>query len=85
MLNHYNEIFKTEEKFDINFTTFFLLKIYQYKNILEKCTNYKNSLILDIKNAIINTLFYNIVEDQKVLIEMNKNFFFKTNNSANNY
>ena len=82
VLLKYNEYFNDiEDKFELNFTTYFLLKIFDYKKDLD---NNNNSLINELKK-IINILFLNILKEHIYLKDLGNKYFFKINSSLHCY
>ena len=84
IFNYNDKIFKNEELFNNNFTTFFLLKTGGYIFFLNNIKNSKEAPIQELKKHI-NVLYSNILEEHQYLYELNKDFFFKQINSTNNY
>ena len=82
LCNYNDNIFKTEEIFDLNFTTFFLLKIGGYLQNLDNLKNINISPINELKKNI-NELFSLILEEHLNLSDLNNNYFFKNINSSN--
>ena len=94
--NYYQYIDKylfNEEKFNVNFSTFFILKCNLYKKILfdligkvlEKIPQAKDILKFDDLLTLIIQSIQKIYLEHEILINKNKNFFFKKSITSYNY
>ena len=79
---HINNLLLNKEKqFNFNFITFNIEKIYKFLNNLEQSCTIKNKL-----SEFFEKLLIRIINEHKILKELNKDdFFFKTNSNYNNY
>ena len=69
----FNDLFNNKDKFDGNFTTYFLEYILKYQKIfVEK--KFNNAPILQL-NSFLDKLIFSILEEHKKLYKLDKNFF----------
>ena len=74
-------VFKTEKKFDLNFTTYILTKIIAYQKLIaeNKKLNQNQSWIL---SKFIENLFSVVLKEHKDLNSLDKKYFFKASSSG---
>ena len=71
-----NEIFKTEEKFDINFSTNFMSLIVENQKLIQNSQNLDNRLVPRF-NTFMEQLFLTVLQEHKNLFNIDKKYFFK--------
>ena len=76
-----NSVFKTEKKFDLNFTTYFLTKIIFYQKLIEENKKLNKSLS-NILSKFMDNLFSAVLKEHKDLNSLDKKFFFKASSSG---
>ena len=76
---YFNDLFKDKDSFDDNFTTYFLEYILKYQNKFSQ-KKYNNAPISQL-NSFLDELNSKILEEHKILYNLDKNFFFKKKNS----
>jgi len=80
-LLYYNKnVFKSEEKFDINFCTYFLQLIIENEEKVKNDKNLDKKLTPRLIN-FMNQLFSDILQEHKNYINIDKKYFFKSNPS----
>ena len=80
-LSDYNkDILKSEEKFDINFTTYFLTLIIDTQKLKQNNQKFDKKLS-ELFDKFMNQLFSDILKEQKDLSNIDKKYFFKTSSS----
>ena len=79
-LIYFNKIFESKDKFQDNFTTYFLLLIFTIQNKINGKQKYINCPIGKLNN-FLNELISSILEEHELLYKMDKTFFFKSSSS----
>ena len=76
-----NVLLIKEKKFNCNFITFNVEKIYKFYHSLELSSfSTKNELL-----EFLDTLLTKIIKEHEILYELDKNFFFNSNTNYSNY
>ena len=77
----YNKnVFKNEEKFELNFTTYFIELIIESENKIKNAQNLNKNLVSRLIN-FMNQLFVDILQEHKNLYNIDKKYFFKISSS----
>ncbi len=76
----FNNIFFSKDKFENNFTTYFLSLIFDTQNKINSKEEYINTPIGKL-NIFLNELISTILEEHELLYKMDKKFFFKSSPS----
>ena len=71
------KVFKTEKKFDLNFSTYFLSKIIDYQKLIEENKNL-SQVLSSILLKFMENLFSAVLKEHKELYSLDKKYFFKT-------
>ena len=79
--NNNNILLSKEKKFNCNFITFNVEKIYKFYNTIESSScSIKNELL-----EFFDTLLTKIIKEHVILYELDQKFFFKANTNYSNY
>ena len=81
ILNYNKNIFISEEKFEINFNTYFLKLIIDAQKKFQNNNDLNKQLVNNLM-SFINTLFSTVLQEHNILYSFDKNYFFKASSST---
>ena len=81
ILNYNKNIFISEEKFEINFNTYFLKLIIDAQKKFQNNNDLNKQLVNNLM-SFINTLFSTVLQEHTILYSIDKNYFFKASSST---
>ena len=80
IINHINILLNKEKRFEYNFITFNIDKVYKYYFNIDKSSSIKMEL-----SDFLEQLLTRLINEHEILYELNKDFFFKNNSNYDNY
>ena len=80
IINHINNLLNKEKRFQYNFITFNIDKVYKYSFNIDKSSSTKKEL-----SDFLEKLLIRLINEHEILYELNKEFFFQKNSNYDNY